>query len=121
MAIKEIPVEEARDRPPLGLTPTSAEICLLTTCGDRVQVEDTIANTNIPAFITSATEGFCITFVDVRNTSPEAHVRLNIVDDIPVGGWRADCLALEIIGRIANGVSISIRCTMSGEQYSKSA
>lgn len=62
MTTKEIPVEEARDRRPFGLIPTSTGICLLTACRDRVFIEDTIANTNIPPFITSATDGFCIKF-----------------------------------------------------------
>jgi molybdopterin biosynthesis enzyme len=121
MATKEIPLKEARDRHPFGPTPTSAEICLLTACRDRVLVEDSIAKKNLPPLITSTTDGFCITFADVRYTSPEVHVRLNILDDIPAGGRYTDSLARGEAARIATGATIPIRCTMSGGKCSKSA
>ena len=113
----EIPVEDTRDRRPFGLTPTSVEICLLTASRDRVLVEDTIAKMDLPPIKASAADGFCIVFADVRYASPEAHVRLNIVNDIPAGSWRADSLAREKVARMVTGAPILIRCTMSGKMF----
>ena len=117
MATKEIPVEDTRDRRLFGLTPTSVDICLLMACRDRVLVEVTIAKMDLPPIKASATDGFCIAFADVRYTSPEAHVRMNFVDDIPAGSWRADCLAREKVARMVTGAPILIRCTMSGKMF----
>lgn len=110
MATNEIPVEEARDRRPIELTPTSAEIYPFTACRDRVIFEDIIANTNILPFNTSAMDGFSMTFADVHYASPEAHVHLNIVDDHPAGGWRTDRFARGEASRIATGAPLPIGC-----------
>jgi hypothetical protein len=45
-------------------------------------------------------------FTDVRYASTEAHVCLNIVDDIPASGWRTDRLARGEAARIAVGAPL---------------
>ncbi len=55
-------------------------------------------------------DGFSMTFTSVRYVSPEARVRLIILDDVPASGWRTDRLARGEAARIATGALLPIGC-----------
>ncbi len=106
----DISVKEARARILSELTPTASEICPFETSYDRVLAEDIIAATNIPPFHSSAMDGFCMAYEDVQNVSPEAPLRLKIIDDIPAGVWRKEPLDHGEAARIATGAPLPIGC-----------
>jgi molybdopterin molybdotransferase len=51
----------------------------------RVLAEDIVADTKIPPFDNSAMDGYAVRSVDVAGTSPEAPVRLDVIDTVAAG------------------------------------
>lgn len=89
---------EVRRQPPLRVPLDDAL--------DSVLVEDAVSPLDIPAWINSAMDGYAARGADVRGASPEAPVRLRVVEQLPAGHFPTRALGAGEAARIFTGAPL---------------
>ncbi len=89
---------EVRRQPPLRVPLDDAL--------DSVLVEDVVSPLDIPAWINSAMDGYAARGADVRGASPEAPVRLRVVEQLPAGHFPTRALGAGEAARIFTGAPL---------------
>jgi molybdopterin molybdotransferase len=80
-----IPVEEARQRVLAAIEPLSPVELSLREAHGCVLAEDVVAGRDIPAFASSAMDGFAVRAGDVAGATPDNPVSLGIVGEVAMG------------------------------------
>jgi molybdopterin molybdotransferase len=80
-----IPVEEARQRVLAAIEPLSPVELSLREAHGCVLAEDVVAGRDIPAFASSAMDGFAVRARDVAGATPDNPVSLGIVGEVAMG------------------------------------
>jgi len=89
---------EVRRQPPLRVPLDDAL--------DSVLVEDVVSPLDIPAWTNSAMDGYAARGADVRGASPEAPVRLRVVEQLPAGHFPTRALGPGEAARIFTGAPL---------------
>lgn len=98
-----IDVRDAVERGLAAVSPLDAEDVPLTAALGRVLADDVVSPIHQPPWDNSAMDGYAARAEDVAGASPEAPVRLRVVDSIPAGGHPSVALGAGQAAKIMTG------------------
>jgi molybdopterin molybdotransferase len=101
-----IGVEEAVERGLGAVTTVAAETVSLEEALGRVLAEAVVSRVDQPPWDNSAMDGYAARAEDVAHATPDAPVRLRVVEDIPAGGFPTRALGAGEATKIMTGAPV---------------